>query len=44
MGVRDAVKKALSDFKRTHIDNWGVHKAKFTEEQLDCLDDVVTCR
>ena len=43
LGVRDSVKKTLSTFKRTHIDNWSLHKTKFTEEQLDCLDDVVTC-
>jgi hypothetical protein len=38
------VKKACSDFKRTHVDNWGEVKLRFTREQMESLDDVVTCQ
>ena len=43
LGVRDTVKMCCGEFKRTHMsDNWDFHKKKFTEEQLDALDDVVS--
>jgi len=37
------VKKTCSDFKRTHVDNWVIEKGKFNREQLEGLEDVVTC-
>ncbi|KAI1719470.1 proteasome activator complex subunit 4 [Ditylenchus destructor] len=35
------VKKALSEFKRTHQDSWHEHKQEFTEEQLCALTDLL---
>jgi len=34
------IRKCLSDFRRTHHDNWAVHKTKFTEDQLCILTDI----
>lgn len=34
------IRKTLGDFKRTHHDNWEVHKLKFTEEELSVLSDL----
>lgn len=34
------IRKTLGDFKRTHHDNWEVHKLKFTEEELTVLTDL----
>ncbi|XP_022913061.1 proteasome activator complex subunit 4A-like [Onthophagus taurus] len=34
------IRKTLGDFKRTHYDNWEVHKLKFTEEELSVLSDL----
>ena len=43
LGVREVVKMCCSEFKRTHMsDNWDVHKKKFTDEQLEALQDVVS--
>ena len=35
--VRDCVSRALSDFWRTHTDNWHKEKARFSAEELDVL-------
>lgn len=35
------VKKTLSDFRRTHHDNWQEHKQKFTDDQLLVLTDLL---
>jgi len=40
--VRDVVKKTFADFKKTHVDNWELHKKRFTVEQLEALADVVS--
>lgn len=43
LGVRDIVKKCCGEFKRTHMsDNWEVHRNVFSQEQLECLEDVVS--
>ncbi|CAH0550528.1 unnamed protein product [Brassicogethes aeneus] len=34
------IRKTLGDFKRTHHDNWEMHKMKFTEEELSVLSDL----
>ena len=36
-----AIKKTLQDFKRTHQDNWQDHKAKFSDDQLAVLTDLL---
>ncbi|KAK6108995.1 hypothetical protein QQG55_34230 [Brugia pahangi] len=38
--MQDTVKKALSEFKRTHQDNWHEHKMQFSEDQLSILTDL----
>uniref|UniRef100_A0A8D8S251 Proteasome activator complex subunit 4 n=1 Tax=Cacopsylla melanoneura TaxID=428564 RepID=A0A8D8S251_9HEMI len=35
------IRKTLGDFKRTHHGNWEIHKLKFTEQQLEVLDELV---
>lgn len=35
------VKKTLSDFRRTHHDNWQYHREKFTSDQLSSLTDLL---
>ena len=42
LSVREVVKMVCSEFKRTHTDNWEAHKEKFTTEELEALDDVVS--
>jgi Proteasome-substrate-size regulator, mid region/Domain of unknown function (DUF3437) len=43
LGVRDTVKKCCAEYKRTHMsDNWEVHRSKFSREQLEALEDVVS--
>lgn len=42
LGVREVVKMCCSEFKRTHTDNWASHKEKFTQTQLEALEDVVS--
>ncbi|TRY93382.1 hypothetical protein DNTS_032873 [Danionella cerebrum] len=39
--IEMTVKKTLSDFRRTHHDNWQEHKQKFTEDQLLLLTDLL---
>ncbi|RMZ98656.1 proteasome activator complex subunit 4-like [Brachionus plicatilis] len=39
--IKGSVKKCLSEFKRTHLDNWSAHKLKFTSEQLSMLNDTM---
>lgn len=34
------IRKTMGDFKRTHHDNWEMHKLKFTEEELSILSDL----
>ncbi|CAF1485880.1 unnamed protein product, partial [Rotaria sordida] len=36
-----SIKKALSEFRRTHYDSWHEHREKFTEDQLVILADVL---
>lgn len=35
--MKETVKKALNEFKRTHHDSWHEHKLEFDEEQLETL-------
>jgi len=35
------VKKTLSNFRRTHHDNWLYHKLKFSDDQLVILTDLL---
>lgn len=39
--IPSTVKKAITEFKRTHYDNWREHKLKFTEDQLSSLSDLL---
>ncbi|XP_029642324.1 proteasome activator complex subunit 4 [Octopus sinensis] len=39
--IQLTVKKALSNFRRTHHDNWHDHKQKFTDDQLLVLTDLL---
>ncbi|XP_077865747.1 proteasome activator complex subunit 4-like [Saccoglossus kowalevskii] len=39
--IEMTVKKTLSDFKRTHHDNWQEHKQQFTDDQLVVLTDLL---
>lgn len=39
--IQATVKKVMSDFRRTHHDNWQEHKQKFTEDQLLVLTDLL---
>uniref|UniRef100_A0A0N5ACP9 DUF3437 domain-containing protein n=1 Tax=Syphacia muris TaxID=451379 RepID=A0A0N5ACP9_9BILA len=38
--IQGTVKKALSEFKRTHQDCWREHKTQFSEDQLAILTDL----
>ena len=43
LGVRDTVKRCFAEYKKTHMsDNWEVHRAVFSQEQLEALEDVVS--
>ena len=43
LGVRDIVKRCCADYKKTHMsDNWEVHRAVFSQDQLEALEDVVS--
>ncbi|XP_072526695.1 proteasome activator complex subunit 4A [Salminus brasiliensis] len=39
--IEMTVKRTLSDFRRTHHDNWQEHKQQFTEDQLVVLTDLL---
>ncbi|KAK7103315.1 proteasome activator complex subunit 4B-like [Littorina saxatilis] len=39
--IQMTVKKTLSDFRRTHHDNWHDHKLMFTDDQLVVLTDLL---
>ncbi|XP_032233646.1 proteasome activator complex subunit 4 isoform X2 [Nematostella vectensis] len=39
--IQATVKSALSDFRRTHHDNWQEHKQMFTDDQLLVLTDLL---
>lgn len=39
--AQGTVKKALSEFKRTHQDCWHEHKTQFSEDQLAILTDLL---
>ncbi|KAL5009261.1 hypothetical protein ScPMuIL_014842 [Solemya velum] len=39
--IQLTVKKTLSDFRRTHHDNWHDHKQMFTDDQLVVLTDLL---
>ncbi|XP_045481935.1 proteasome activator complex subunit 4-like isoform X2 [Harmonia axyridis] len=38
--IPDTIKKTICDFKRTHQDNWEIHKTQFTEDQLIIFQDL----
>jgi len=42
LAIRDAVKKCCSEYKRTHVDNWDLHRMKFDTEQWEALNDVIS--
>ena len=42
LNVREVVKMVCGEYKRTHTDNWEVHRKQFTREQLEALEDVVS--
>ena len=42
LSVREVVKMVCSEFKKTHTDNWEQHRAQFTQEQIEALEDVVS--
>lgn len=39
--IQGSVRKCLSEFRRTHHDNWSEHKLKFDENQLSILMDIL---
>ncbi|CAG0897570.1 unnamed protein product, partial [Darwinula stevensoni] len=39
--IPTSIRSTLSDFKRTHLDNWQDHKAKFSDDQLGVLTDLL---
>ncbi|CDR19131.1 unnamed protein product [Oncorhynchus mykiss] len=39
--IEMSVKKTLSNFRRTHHDNWQEHKQQFTDDQLLVLTDLL---
>jgi len=39
--IQGAVKKAMSEFKRTHLDCWHEHKQQFSDDQLTVLTDLL---
>ncbi|XP_047137768.2 proteasome activator complex subunit 4A isoform X1 [Hydra vulgaris] len=39
--IQATVKKALSEFRRTHHDSWHIHRQKFTEDQLTQMNDLL---
>eukprot|EP00057_Strongylocentrotus_purpuratus_P019391 XP_011673865.1 PREDICTED: proteasome activator complex subunit 4 isoform X2 [Strongylocentrotus purpuratus] len=39
--IEKTVRKTLSDFRRTHHDNWHEHKQSFTDDQLVVLTDLL---
>lgn len=39
--LQEAVKRALSEFKRTHQDSWREHEQQFNEDQLMVLRDLL---
>jgi proteasome activator subunit 4 len=39
--IQGSVRKCLSEFRRTHHDNWQEHKLNFDESQLSILTDIL---
>ena len=39
--VPATIKEVVQDFKRTHHDDWEDHGKKFTQDQLDVLDELL---
>jgi proteasome activator subunit 4 len=39
--IQTSVRKCLSEFRRTHYDNWAEHQLKFNENQLSTLSDIL---
>lgn len=39
--IQTTIKRTLSNFRRTHYDNWRDHKLKFTEDQLTVITDLL---
>ncbi|CAF1171345.1 unnamed protein product [Rotaria sordida] len=39
--IQKSIKECLSEFRRTHYDSWHEHRAKFNDDQLEILADVL---
>jgi len=39
--ISATAKKTLSEFRRTHHDNWHIHQQQFTDDQLSALTDLL---
>lgn len=39
--ISGTAKKTLSEFRRTHHDNWHLHRQQFTDDQLSVLTDLL---
>ena len=40
--LQNVIRQTLTDFKRTHQDEWEYkHRVRFTPEQMDALSDVL---
>ncbi len=39
--ITTSVRKAFSEFKRTHIDNWAAERLLFSEEELDAISELL---
>ncbi|CAM2708912.1 unnamed protein product [Rotaria socialis] len=39
--IQKSIKECFSEFRRTHYDSWHEHRAKFTDDQLEMLGDVL---
>lgn len=38
--IPTTIRQTLNDFKRTHHDNWELHRLSFTEDELSVLSDL----
>lgn len=39
--IAGSIRDSLSNFRRTHHDNWQEHKQHFTTDQLDTLNELL---
>ncbi|KAF0299400.1 Proteasome activator complex subunit 4A [Amphibalanus amphitrite] len=39
--LRTTIRKTMTNFKRTHHENWRLHRQKFTDDQLTVLTDLL---